>query len=744
MEAMWFRVGAVFAALVVAGFAWSAFGHRFDQWLRAVRFFWRGKGSLVFVSAVVLVTWVLTQVPAFPVWDNFVQSLRVQQLDQGKYLTAAAALLALLLFAAQHAKSLAEEDATSPVYLYYNLNRFRASRTSLAHVISRLPFACAVGYLFVGPFLLPVLPRHDKLPAFSGIPGGPADWNLFGAAAWCACFVTVGAVLLLNAFGAIRYFGQKPRGNRWTEYQVETEYQDIARRTYRSLLRSYVWGRNSNSRDWFERQMINVKGLNETPQQQAYFKAVFPSQTYRKLRDRRLDRFIQMAKRGEPKRVEGGGRAEQVRSWLRLGGFKLRYAFVRSRLEAVVNVQRARQGRMTPYLADPALTGPVRMSVIDLLTNEALEVEEQLEELALAVSSCGQTGSELGDRFEEESRRLLFAPLEEVQASVPSNRNFVTLEPGGPTVPKFTAQAYLELVDALFARGQSASQRPEISLDELRLVCRRAGLIRNRFVREAVFEKLFTSLIERTITKRSEDESLPLDTIQLLTGRRPNQSETLYPRAFDEHRDARAIAEDIALVKAIGADWSAGESFLALLAVLADWQKPILLLVSLVAPQYSRSAVSPENAATLFKGLHSWRALLGRERDTAGRIAAGLVSLGHESLDVDEKTATWLLNALERPLDLPLCAQFLRERPEWMRGKFTLVEFLQWHLLAGKEGPTHYGAHMSLLDEQEALALGEAAEGVLLRAEEWEPLGLPSSSSLLYELEKLAKWHDEQ
>lgn len=732
----------VLVALVVADIVWAALRHRLDPWLRAVRFYWRGKGPIVFVVAVAMITWVLTWSPAFPVWGNFVQGLRAQQFDQGKYLTAAAALLALLLFAAQHAKSLAEEDATSPVYLYFNLNRFRASKTSLANVISRLPFACAVGYLFVGPFLLPILPRQDRLPAFHEIPGGIADWNLFGAAVWCACFVAVGAALLLNAFGAIRYFKQKPMGNRWTEYQVETEYRDIARRAYLLLLRPNLDGRSSGAWDWFERQMMNVKGLSETPQQQAYFNAVFPSQTYRKLRDRHFDRFIRMAKDGEPKPVAGGGRVARVRDWLRLSAFKLRYAFARSRLSTVVTVQRARQSRVTPYLADSALAEPVRMSVIKLLTNEALEVEEYIEKLA--ARSREQAGSDVRNRFEEDSRKLLMVTLGEVQAGMPSNWRFIPPMSDGATVPKFTAQVYLELVDALFARDQVVSQRPEISLDELRLVYRKANAIRNKLVRETALEEFFTALIERTITRRSEDESLPLDAVQVLTGRGLDQSEILYPRVFDERRDGQAIAEDMALKKALGADWSASEPFLALLAVLADWQKPILLLVSLVAPHYSRSTVTSENAATLLKGLRSWRTLWSDERDTARRIAADLISRGQESLNLDEKTTTWLFAMLERPLDLPLCAKFLRERPEHIRGEFTLVEFLQWHLLAGEEDATRYGAHMSLLDEQEAAVLGEAAEDVLLRTEEWEALGLPPGSSLLYELAQLAERYRTQ
>lgn len=619
--------------------------------------------------------------PYWAPWEFIVIPSFQATFQPGVLLGAATALLALLLFAANQLQSLERDSGSGNLYLGENVNTFLARRSRIVKILALPIFHLVIFALFIVPLIWTALPSHSEAPTLgSAVP--PEEWSaqLVAISFWCASFGLVSGVLLLNVLGALSNSTLGFRAPSGIRRRIEFELREISERDYAEILK----GKQNLREEMYQWVAKRVDEASKLPQseQVTYLKNTISSRKYTTHQDRAVSkcgRLITRCQAGLKESAEG----KRLASWV----FKWRVARVAKCLKKHLEPARGRARALLRALQRNDLTDDARNLLVAQCLAEARSSDRHLVELVGAeFFNVERPSTPNQDHFRREVLGLLFSPanrIEDLRGYGPRYSRSET----APTVATLTTFILGGLVTVLFPNtsnhGGSGS-----SVQMLHEILATADGLTHGPTRELALKRLISSVIDCVIVHRADAEALPFDVLTTL--RRTGEEASFSSQSA--RKSAQLLIEEQAMdALKTGVDLQP-EVRSALLKLLPQRRKPAALLYLLFHRARSSQVVTLNDLQPYYVALGGYRGASSKQRDTALKVAWRTIKESNLNHAVSPGVVKWLFYALEEPLTLGLCIEFLKTSIS----DLTLLQFIQWRVLASEVYHPDFGRRVLL------------------------------------------------
>jgi len=640
--------------------------------LRAPRFEWNIRANpRVFVTASIFAsTYLIVKFPELGVW-NYVTSEGVSsQVGPATLLGASAALLALLLFAANQLHGAQKDAESAGTYLGENRKSFGAGRSSTTRLFSDPPFHVTVIALFALPLLRPVLPTELTTPQFGPVSAASLDPRTMALAMWCSCFALVGTVLILNALATLRAAALNIRAPWRTDRYIERELQRRSRTEYAKLISSRPRSSRYETESWVGRHLRYAQRL-PAAEQLVYLRITVG--VHGEVAQRhQLIRQLQDA-------FEEGARTSQsdLRWWR---DFQRRRAV--ARLRGTHDVTYGRTRALLHHVSAREFTDDARAWVVNQCLLEAQGIGQILDDglgrrLTPRLPDAG-TGT---GRPVDTATALLLTPVADLPALEDHPFGRLGRPDDSPTVvmlPAFTFQALADLISARGVDRRLHLQDPVISS-----IVHSAERISDDETRNHALHAVVGALIKALIVDRHRAALADHRFLAAVIEQRDRSRAAIFTEPHD-----RTTVEDVIQQSAFTAlqtqPLSDQQTVGRLLDLVSAANISTLVLYRLLYAHRSHTLLAVSELTPFYSALRRYwsEELYGDPRGVPEAVE--ILCSSNVSHFVTRRGLTWLLESLHEPLSLRLCARFLEHRREGAIFDFDLREFLLWRLVTGQ------------------------------------------------------------
>lgn len=674
----------------------------------------QGREGLLLSCTLLALILLIILFPGFTPWEPFVNRMTAQGFEQLPFLTAAAALVALLLFAANHAKAIADKTADGERYLGENVPKFRALQNSLMRIINVPLFRAMVLILFGVPLVQPLVLKNWKTPVFWIVTDQlDLPFSRITAAVWCASFGIIGLVLLVNAISAIRYFTDSVIAPDQINHKIEAFLTRQAAQEVDRWFRSRTQDPQRRAHEWVIRQLQTARTLYGT-EREVYFALVLYTAKYDELRKSRLTRCVELA---APLFLSGDRRSGRI-SWARYAVEVLTIRRRTKRIERdlllLSSLRASRQIALTSHFHDIELT---RDEIIEHAIQEMKEAELEV----LEFTQARPDGTKPHPALAAAALRVLTTSPSHQKTLQELNRGLTEGSvPEGPAVGAFPIAMYRQLISRLIT-GPITEEHQQATDEELDVLSALALDLRDEVSRLEAVASFYTALAFRIAQQRGDLPSYPAYTLSKLLEDAVRGLPAVGPPL--EPAQLREIASTAAFRSLIGTT-DVPLAIQGILMGLTQKEQPLVLLLHRMASAASIGAeltfadLRPfQNALRPFTAAHA--------TDRRELCAAAVLAAGTElPQQVSQAGVEWLLDVAERPFTLELCTEFLDRSEHGDLPIRTLSQFTQWYVLTAsteaRNIPTPaVDVHDPQISEQTRGALLTAAPNVFAFRKEW-------------------------
>lgn len=660
-------------------------------------------------------TVVIALFPAGVPWGFVVLPATEATLQPGVFLGAAAALLALLLFAANQVRNFEKDAGSGNVYLGQNVETFLARRSRVVRMLGLPVFHLAVSTLFIVPLVWSLLPTNLQISDL-GSELLPQEWSpqLVAIAAWCASFGVVSGVLLLNVLNTLRNSTLGFSAPNGIELRIEIELGDLADQAYAQFFR----GKHDLSDEMYRWTAGRVTKASELPQAQQvlYLNTVIGSLSYRLHQERTIEKCLKIIEKPE-RSFATNHVGEWLASWLL--GRRFRRAENILNNYAALAKQRTRAMLRSLHVSD--LTDEVRAWLIKQCITDATCYNRHVAQLLdLGLLRREKRNPTPRDHFLKEVRNTVLVPVHRIPdldgyspLSFPSDTS--------PVVEAFSGFTFKALAAALFPRG--SNQGSKISGDLLREMLSAADGITHRATRDYVLRELVDAVIHCVILTRADAETLPVNVL----GSRQRQRRREEPSYLEPsgRKSRRLIIEEQAMVAMTTNTDIQPAARTALVELLTEWRPPTALLFLLFHGVRARRSMTARDIAPFYTAWRDHPAVAPLYPENTLTKALRFFCGSNVDHFVSAEGVTWLFQALDRHLTLELCVAFLK----MPFTDFHLVQFVQWHTIAS-DRPYSYDSDDVELEPEICRQLAWAKPELQQFADDWYEVDQRSASSL--------------
>ncbi|MGP9580358.1 hypothetical protein [Brachybacterium sp. AOP35-5H-19] len=721
--------------------------------------FWVGTlDQILLCITAVAITSLITVFPHIGLWAAVVERTSDTLGDNAALLGAAAALLALLLFAATQARSAEREARSGGVFYGRALSTSQFTRSQWAMLLRLPAFQVMTVLLFIIPIALTVAPSTPPEQflgvELAGIP--PLDRIL--SASWCALFAIVGGVLILNATSSLRSSVLEVMDPLRAHQQIQDDVEDDSRRAWNRWATSRPRGRSSEPEEWVTQHISFAKDL-PAEEQAAYVRATVGNVG---LNRATWAQFV-TAERDLKRAARFTARARRNRSTQRLAQMRRnisgwrgtrRAKRAKSRLEAVQSAHQAMVVACADAFESQHLSGDIRRELIRSTQRSAAAMDRMHRYLEQALERTAQsfgtkvvaketargalpvqvTASSTSEVIEATRVAMtLHNLLLSQERELPSLRSSLPLpwneDEGSPEVLRVSALSYRALAIALFPRfsPERTSATAGIPLRELLTI---ADSIGHDQTRAYALDQLISSFMDCVILHRNDDEPIEISALESFVPRRnaPDTDLGLHPSSA--HRPLSTIIEDCASSFLMDNTGLAPEKTATLLKLVKAPSHYSALLFDLTYARASSKRLpahllEPFSVALRFRSISDDAELQEIQEHIVRAFSSSFAS--HL---LSPRAIRWLVGALQTRLTVELCQQFEEEIAAHRGRSFGILQFIQWHLLAG----IGFGTSAPRDGHSEAAPtgsmLGDAKVELWRFYEEWEQVDRHSASSL--------------
>lgn len=641
---------------------------------------------LLCVTVIGLTVLILSAPGAGP-WAPFVTPNEGNSVSSTALLGAAAALLALLLFAATHAHGAEQEARAGGKYLGRPVSSSQIAHSPWA-LLLRLPIFQAMTVLL---FLLPLA----RMPSLPGLPDSvmgldlravPPLWVLLSAF-WCAVFFTVGAVLIAHATTALRASVLDAIDPQGVHDQIRRDIQENTDRAWRRQLSPQSRSHTFDVEDWMSRCIAFATALPED-EQVVYLHATvsrlsFHRGTWSQLDASHRDLKVATALASLAHRSDSGMLvARWFRSFLT---WLSRRGTTRAarRVASIESAHLVRTAACVKALRDKNLGIRLRAEVIKCVMASATEIDQ-------AHSDLGKTIDRVPPDLIEgivDPRDELLGKEDELPSLGPALPRPWDPDSSSPHVLAVPVAGIAGLASALFPTDYSEQSGSFAAGTTVRELLSKADGLRHEPTRDVALSGMIKAILGCVVLHRSKFEEIDIDVLSAFL---PRDRDGI-PRTISmgrstpagwSHRSLSTVIRDCAFAVLMDRTDLEPEKTRALLDLVVTTERVSALLFDLAYSLASGRTLTAQSLEPFFLALR-----FREVADEDGQADAPTVTirafdssfarhiLSHEEI-------RFLLDSLERPLSLDLCAGF-QNLPSTRYGQgLRMTQFIQWHIVA--------------------------------------------------------------
>lgn len=653
--------------------------------------------TLLCVLAALLVGLVLA-FPEHDPWAAIMKAGRSTALST-QMLAGAAALLVLLTFAASQAKTAEAAAQGGRTYLGHVMPTYRFLRSPWTRLTRQVAFQVLVVALFAIPLVLTIVPENvatstAKIP----VQGAPRLDDLL-TALWCSAFALVGTILIMHLVSSIRTSLLETSQPDFVTMLIRWDLKEESALEWKELLTASIQRRGTPHalREWTQHHAATALAL--PPEERTLYtlltlRRAATSDSTQRLLDRSLTDLVR-ASRAEPAlttstprtRLETGWRG--LTTWWRVDRRRARAQRLIIAFEDAHRALVDAQGGLLAATAHEDRASAQSISFGRSVTQSLLFSSAQIDVAHDRLCSRGATA--LADTLITPEHQLPDEPLP-----------YIRYEPGearSPQVLTLPATVLRDIARAVYAPVGREHQRVTTghSLAELLTAVRRLD---HRPTRIFALDEILRCFIHGVVIdgpkekkENGEENSEEIDDEQIegpdalrkvWEANRPGPASPGWSLAGDDELATRIEAN--AFNKLAGDEKLTPTAKNHLLSVLIAWRPPCALLHELLYARRSHRSLTAEDLAPYASAL----------RHKPSRDADDLDELEKMTLQVIRNPAyntshfthdagiSWLVRALDEPLTTALCHEFVRRSNTFQIQELRLLDFVQWHLVAGE------------------------------------------------------------
>lgn len=714
---LWVTTGVVSLWLLVRLAAWllrlgDGWLNRVSEWLP--RFLHPVERTLTIIVVMTL-TGLILAFPEFGAWSFVVADSHANDISPVTLLGAAAALLALLLFAANQLHTVQKDSGTGRTYLGENVGTYGTSRSRATRLLGEPVFHLAVLALFLLPLLQAALPTDVTMPPWGPIPEISFAQQPLALALWCACFALVGAVLIFNVLKTLRSSAVGIILPQSVEWRIEDVIEESSRAAYARLFRpSKRQGRFDVER-WVKHQLHKTSVLPHD-EQIRYLRLTVGSIEYAVLRSTSFQRSEATAYG-----------ALQTSNLPTITSGTLRGILGRNREKRALDT--LRQTREVAYGRSSALLEYLRL---DGFSNEVKEwiVSQCLQEARVADQMYShlfendfETATSSIDRSSESYPMAARAEILTIAANVPTLESHRWIPPSattfGPMVEMIPAFIFQSLAELLSARNES--RRVHLPEAVLGSIMETANDVHHNETREHALRQVIGGTISALITDRHHGTLAWRGMLRNLTARR-GEVLTKGQATTGDRTPLEKVITQSAFGSLLSHNYQDAEADEELLTLIDGWRLPAAVLYRLHYAQRSHEPLSAADLRPFREPLtHRW---VGHLEDDSTFITDCVHFLCSSRIHyfVTNEGITWLLESLRYGFTLVLCSAFLDQREQGSIRDFGLREFLLWRLVTNRASGPYESASKSAISDEHWAQIVRFLPELRTILEEWRAL----------------------
>ena len=607
--------------------------------------------------------------------------------DNGQALSllgASAALLALLMFAANQVRAVEKDVATGERYLGINVDTFPVLRSRVIGILGLPIFHFAIVLLFVLPVAV-MLPLQAIMPNIQTLIGLSIDGSKQAISAiWGACFAVVGGALILNVVTVLRISTARILRPWTSRLGVE---QSLLRQTGRDMTALLAENGHEAIGQWAYKNIGHAAALpNE--EQQRYLELTLDGSSFGWNRASQLTKFKSFEKKLKSLITKNERSTSGIRKALHDWRTSRLLQSAHDTFDSANNLLYGRSLGILRWLNAPGqrTVDELHSWLVALCLRDAVTADTECAILfGINPTAPGDSRFENMPAAMRHARATLLRPANAIPTIDGRTRCRPSYEEEQPEVEFFPVFVYRSLIEALL-KGSNYGSPTNIAPNDLKAIFNWANNLKDLRTRELIVGELMMVTLEKTVADRVESESLERGLLRTMIPGHP--SETRRPQVDASiGRSLEEIAEISACRILVSVPARTPELLSELLAFIRGWRLPAIFLFLLFC---NHRPGSPMNAALLRcfrQPLHDRRYLETSDWENEFAEAHSYMSSTRARDLFSTDDLKWLYTALGTPLGPQLCLDFLRQRDQGTMRDFGLTQFVQWHILMS--GPTY-------------------------------------------------------
>lgn len=633
-------------------------------------------------------TLLIANFPNWPLWRFIVAQDAQAELHPGTLIAASAALLALLQFAANQLRNLEKDAISDNQFMGVNLDTYLAQRSRIVRVLGLPIFHIAICALFIMPLVWFSVPETIDSDSFgSYVPSVIASPQLLAIAFWCASFGTVSGILLLNVLGTLRNSTLGFRSPVGIKHRVRLELRQVVKSVYTEFFRLDDKDAATEIFLWTSKILGNVSDL-PADQRVDYVNETLGALKYKALRERSQDKFVKVQKNLQLFDANTVATLKQKPSRLRQRRLSRAKYILRIRAELAYG----RTWAILEYLQNHELSQHLQTRLVDICLEEARQFDNDCGRFPWFNWTEGYVSERIEDgHLNAEAYKILTRPLDQISDIDRGFRPYSAGREEAPRVVLLPAFVYRSLARGLLP--SYGGSRLSVTLVE-KIVSAANGL-QDRRTRGYAVREVMKAIIDCTIVSRRQDEAIEINQLEKMLSQNGRYASSL-TRGTKGRKSLDTFIGECAFSALVVESHLEERQRSALLRVVSGEQALGALLYLLFYGVRSYSALQAADLRPFQLGLRDFRLGAGANNQSARVAVARFIQSSNINHFVGAREVEWLFDALEEPLAVDVCVNFLEQRDQSRFYDFGLLQLLQWRVVAAEALYVPYSSFKSI------------------------------------------------
>lgn len=681
---------------------------------RLPRFLYPMERTLI-AALITTLTACILSFPNWGAWASIVARAHADHISSTRLLGAAAALLALLLFAANLLHSMHKDSGHGRTYLGENLQTFEASRSWATRLLGEPLFHLAVLSLFALPLMQPALPFVVTTPPVGVIPEVSFKPHELTLALWCSCFAIVGGALILNVLGTLRSSAMGIILPESAEWRVEDAIEKRSTAAYKRLFNPSQPAGRSGSERWTRRRLNEARNLPYN-EQIPYLIRTIGAPNYTILNEALVEKYDTAVNKAL------SASDLTVRTWRTLRRLQCEHRLNRAQ-RSLKQAHKVMFGRVT------ALLNHLRYRELTDSTTEWI-VDQCLHDARIAAKMCSLASNESLGRAESDgfsavktalidTRKTLLTAADRVPSLENPLRPYPMNANPAPKLEKIPAFIFQSLAELLSASNEK--RRLHLPESTLIHIIDGANDTSDIKTREYAVRKVIGGVLNESVTDRLPGTIVDRDLLRRRVSNHGKFFEGYYASTGDRV-DVRKIVAQSAFGSLLSHDLGDVEATRALLKLVDGWHIPAAILYSLYYAQRSLQPLSVGDLRPFREILSHGRVEKIKNDPHITEVCVDFLYSSPIDYFVTRAGLTWLLKSLRTGFSLGLCAEFLDQRERGTITDFDLRDFVLWRLVTNQVSGPYESDPRSTISSNIWSQLQHSMPEIEAILEEWRPI----------------------